>query len=73
MPTGHTDKETLTPYRASVLKQLPFDSRVFRFAKRHQINEMARFGWIEKDDHGYCRITQFGAAVLHDLGKQFEV
>lgn len=69
MPTGHTDKQTLTSYRAGVLRELERGALQIKHiasAKRRQLNDMVRCGWVSADtlSGGSFRITDAGRDAL---------
>lgn len=66
MPTGHTTKKTLTPYRASLLDRLqngPVQRRSISSADRRQFNDLCLFGWADDDGQSFT-LTGAGASKL---------
>jgi hypothetical protein len=63
MPSGHTDKVTLTDYRRGLLEHLPIEARVLRSVDRRQLNDCARFGWAVESG-GWYRLTEEGRRLL---------
>lgn len=67
MPTGHTDKQTLTPARAEILQRLtggPAHVSYFNAKERKQLLPMVRFGWVEGAGETHFKITAVGTAEL---------
>ncbi len=69
MPSGHTTKQTMTPYRASLMRLI---GRKFGMAygeldhaARKQANDMLCYGWLE-NDNGVYRTTLAGREKLHE-------
>lgn len=46
MPSGHTAKQTMTPYRRALLGQLPQERRHMNHAERKQLGDMEGYGWV---------------------------
>ena len=63
MPTGHTDKQTMTTFRAGLILGLPLAERQMSHAQRRQVGEMQSYGWVVKDAMGYWRHTGGGLAM----------
>lgn len=47
MPPGHTDKQTLTPYRLALLRRLPVLRADLTQAENRQMRECWGFGWVD--------------------------
>jgi hypothetical protein len=63
MPSGHTDKVTLTDHRRGLLERLPLEARGLRAADRRQLNDCSRFGWVVESG-GWYRLTEEGRRLL---------
>jgi hypothetical protein len=63
MPSGHTQKKTLTPYRKTLLERLPLEARGLRYADRKQLNDCMGFGWVRQSGGRY-ELTPEGAAMV---------
>jgi hypothetical protein len=63
MPTGHTNKKTLTPYRARLLGSLPLEKRKLSMNERVQLNVCCDAGWASEET-GFYRLTPLGFAAL---------
>lgn len=69
MPTGHTTKQTLTPYRAGLLDRLrsgPVARHSVSAVERRQFNDLCLFGWVDDDGRNYL-LTDIGAGKLDAL------
>lgn len=66
MPTGHTIKKTLTPYRVGLLNRLragPVIRRSVAAPERRQFNDLCLFGWAADDGKSYT-LTALGQKKL---------
>lgn len=68
MPSGHSEKQTLTPYRAELLQSLPLHRRTLRNPKRFQLGNCISFGWVVEDEDGICTLSDSGRAALAGAG-----
>ncbi len=70
MPAGHTTKQTLTRYRADLLRSLPLDNRRIRNPKRFQLGCCIGFGWATMDPkNGYVVTIKLSGAAFDRSGR----
>lgn len=55
MPSGHTDKQTVTPYRQRLLDRLPLHTNDLGSNERKQLNDLCRFGLARQTTDGWFR------------------
>ena len=63
MPSGHTTKRTVTPYRRGLMKLLPLERRDVNHAERKQFGDMECYGWVSSEKGTY-RLTSAGREAL---------
>lgn len=74
MTTGHTTKQTPTPFRLDILRTLPIAYREIKDSSAiNQIAAMSRFGWVTYDrsqgtDKMRVLRTEIGDKVLAENG-----
>jgi hypothetical protein len=67
---GHTEKQTLTHYRARLLSLLPAQAKDFGNPDRRQFNDMIRYGWVETRGGGCMFLTPEGLRLVNEKNKR---
>ena len=58
MPSGHTDKQTVTPYRQRLLDRCPVHRSRLGSNERKQLNDLCRFGMAHETKNGWFERTE---------------